>query len=237
MKLNTKFMVETFIASLGGIPITLWIATLTLLISIPVAFFMALARLEQKKIAGRLVSLYVSFIRGTPIVLQILFLYSLLPSTLNYLIRDVLGLSYNIFRMNKMVYAILVFSLNNMAVLSELFRSALGTVGHGQMEAALTVGLTKWQAYIRIIIPQALTAALPNLCNTVIGLIKNTSLAFLMSVQEITAISKMKAAVGYNYIEAYLMIALIYILLCTAVQLIFSLTEHRVSAYKKRIAA
>ena len=237
MKLNTEFMGETFIASLGGVPTTLWIVALTLLISIPVAFFMALARLEHKKIAGRLVSLYVSFIRGTPIVLQILFLYSLLPSTLNYLIRDVLGLSYNIFRMNKMVYAILVFSLNNMAVLSELFRSALGTVGHGQMEAALTVGLTKWQAYIRIIIPQALTAALPNLCNTVIGLIKNTSLAFLMSVQEITAISKMKAAVGYNYIEAYLMIALIYILLCTAVQLIFSLTEHRVSAYKKRIAA
>lgn len=237
MKLNTEFMMETFLASLGGVPTTLWITFLTLLISIPLAFFMALARLEQKKVSGRLVSIYVSFIRGTPIVLQILFLYSLLPSALNYLIRDVLGLSYNIFRMNKIVYAVLVFSLNNMAVLSELFRSALGTVGHGQMEAALTVGLTKRQAYTRIIIPQALTAALPNLCNTVIGLIKNTSLAFLMSVQEITAISKMKAAAGYNYIEAYLMIALIYILLCTIVQLLFSLAEHQLSAYKKRIAA
>ena len=235
MKLNTKFMMETFLASLGGVPTTLWITLLTLLISIPIAFFMALARLEQKKVSGRFVSIYVSFIRGTPIVLQILFLYSLLPSALNYLIRDVLGLSYNIFRMNKIVYA--VFSLNNMAVLSELFRSALGTVGHGQMEAALTVGLTKRQAYTRIIIPQALTAALPNLCNTVIGLIKNTSLAFLMAVQEITAISKMKAAAGYNYIEAYLMIALIYILLCTIIQLIFSLAEYQLSAYKKRIAA
>lgn len=102
------------------------------------------------------------------------------------------------------------------------------------MEAALTVGLTKRQAYTRIIIPQALTAALPNLCNTVIGLIKNTSLAFLMAVQEITAISKMKAAAGYNYIEAYLMIALIYILLCTIIQLIFSLAEYQLSAYKKR---
>ena len=237
MKLNTEFMMETFLASLGGVPTTLWITFLTLLISIPLAFFMALARLEQKKVSGRFVRIYVSFIRGTPIVLQILFLYSLLPSALNYLIRDVLGLSYNIFRMNKIVYAVLVFSLNNMAVLSELFRSALGTVGHGQMEAALTVGLTKRQAYTRIIIPQALTAALPNLCNTVIGLIKNTSLAFLMSVQEITAISKMKAAAGYNYIEAYLMIALIYILLCTIVQLLFSLAEHQLSAYKKRIAA
>ena len=237
MELNTKFMMETFLASLGGVPTTLWITLLTLLISIPIAFFMALARLEQKKVSGRFVSIYVSFIRGTPIVLQILFLYSLLPSALNYLIRDVLGLSYNIFRMNKIVYAVLVFSLNNMAVLSELFRSALGTVGHGQMEAALTVGLTKRQAYTRIIIPQALTAALPNLCNTVIGLIKNTSLAFLMAVQEITAIPKMKAAAGYNYIEAYLMIALIYILLCTIIQLIFSLAEYQLSAYKKRIAA
>lgn len=237
MKLNTKFMAETFLASLGGVPTTLLITVLTLLISIPIAFFMALARMEHKKISGSVVSVYVSFIRGTPIVLQILFLYSLLPSALNYMIRDVLGLSYNIFRMNKIVYAILVFSLNNMAVLSELFRSALGTVGHGQMEAALTVGLSKRQAYTRIIIPQALAAALPNLCNTVIGLIKNTSLAFLMSVQEITAISKMKAAAGYNYIEAYLMIALIYILLCTVVQLLFSLAEHQLSVYKKRLAA
>ncbi|MBO4824403.1 MAG: amino acid ABC transporter permease [Lachnospiraceae bacterium] len=236
MKLNTEFMRETFIASLGGIPKTMLITILTLLVSIPIAFAMALSKLENKKVSSKFVTAYVSFIRGTPIVLQILFIYSLLPSTLNHLIKDVLGLSVNVFKMNKIVYAIIVFSLNNIAVLTELFRSALGTVGHGQMEAAMTVGLTKRQAYRRIIIPQALVAALPNLCNTVIGLIKNTSLAFLMAVQEITAISKMKAAAGYYYIEAYLMIALIYIIVCTVVQLLFALIEYQLSAYKKRLA-
>jgi len=235
MKLNTEFMVETFLASLGGIPTTLKITVLTLLISIPIAFFMALSKIEKKKVSSKITTVYVSIIRGTPIVLQILFVYSLLPSTLNYLFKTVWGLPINIFKMNKIVYALIVFSLNNIAVLSEVFRSALGTVNHGQMEAALTIGLSKKQAYTRIIIPQAMVAALPNLCNSVIALIKNTSLAFLMSVQEITAISKLKAAYGYYYIEAYLVIAFIYILVCTVVQLAFAIVEHRLSAYKKRV--
>ena len=162
---------------------------------------MALSKVEKRKVSSRVVTAYVSIISGTPVVLQILFVYSLLPTTLNYFFKNVLNLSINIFRMNKIVYALIVFTLNNMAVLSEIFRSALGTVNSGQMEAAVTVGLSKRQAYQRIIIPQAFTAALPNLCNATIGLIKNTSLAFLMAIQEVTAIAKMKASYGYNYIE------------------------------------
>lgn len=234
MKLNTRFMVETFYSALGGIPTTLKITLITLLISAPIAFFMALGKIEKRKIAGKIVTVYVSFIRGTPVVLQILFLYSLLPTLLNYLIKEVLGLQFNIFLINPILYAYIVFIINTTAVLSEVFRSALLTVGHGQMEAALTIGLNKRQAYTRIIIPQALVSALPNICNTTISLLKSTSLAFMMSVQDITAIAKVKAAYGYNYIEAYLDICLIYIILCTVVQLLFKLIEKYVSSYKNR---
>ena len=237
MTLKTKFMKEAFISSLGGIPTTLELTFITLLVSIPIAFFMARSKIERKKVSSRIVTAYVSIIRGTPVVLQILFLYSLLPSALNYLIKEVLHLNFNIFKVNPILYAFIVFILNNTAVLSEVFRSALMTVNHGQMEAALSIGLNKRQAYIRIILPQALVAALPNICNSTISLLKSTSLAFMMSVQDITAIAKMKAAYGYNYIEAYLVIAFIYIIVCTIVQLLFDLIEARLSSYKKLVVS
>ena len=235
MTLKTDFMKEAFVSSLGGIPTTLALTFITLLISFPLAFLMAKSRIEKKKVSGRLVSTYVSVIRGTPVVLQILFLYSLLPSFLNFVIKEILQLEFNIFRMNPIVYAFLVFILNNTAVLSEVFRSALMTVSHGQMEAALSIGMGRKQAYIRIILPQAMVAALPNICNTTISLLKSTSLAFMMSVKDITAIAKMKAAYGYNYIEAYLVIAFIYIIVCTIVQILFQLIERRISGYKKLV--
>jgi L-cystine transport system permease protein len=228
-------MKEAFISSLGGIPTTLELTFITLLISIPLAFFMARSRLEKKKISSKIVSTYVSIIRGTPVVLQILFLYSLLPSFLNYFIKEILHLNFNIFRVNPILYAFIVFILNNTAVLSEVFRSALMTVSHGQMEAALSIGMSRRQAYLRIILPQAAVAALPNICNSTISLLKSTSLAFMMSVQDITAIAKMKAAYGYNYIEAYLVIAFIYIIVCTVVQLIFNFVEARLSTYRKLV--
>ncbi|MGN0418967.1 MAG: amino acid ABC transporter permease [Acetatifactor sp.] len=235
MTLKTDFMKEAFVSSLGGIPTTLALTFITLLVSFPLAFLMAKSRIEKKKVSGRLVSTYVSVIRGTPVVLQILFLYSLLPSFLNFVIKEILQLEFNIFRMNPIVYAFLVFILNNTAVLSEVFRSALMTVSHGQMEAALSIGMSRKQAYIRIILPQAMVAALPNICNTTISLLKSTSLAFMMSVKDITAIAKMKAAYGYNYIEAYLVIAFIYIIVCTIVQILFQLIERRISGYKKLV--
>ena len=235
MNINTEFMIQTFKDVLAGIPVTLELTFITLLISAPIAFFMALQKLEQKKVGGKIVSGYVSFVRGTPIVLQTLFLYSLLPTLLNYLIKEVLKLEFDIFALNPVVYAFVVFSLNTIAVLSEVFRSALLTVAQGQMEAALSIGLSKRQAYIRIIIPQALVSALPNLCNATISLMKSTSLAFMMTVKDVTAIAKVKAAYGYNYIEAYLVIAVVYIFLCSIIQLVYMAVEKRVSFYKKII--
>ena len=236
MTLNTKFMIETFYSALAGVPVTLKLTFFTLLLSSPIAFFMALGKMEKHKVSSKLIRGYLSFVRGTPVVLQILFLYSLLPTLLNFLVKEVLGLSFNIFLIDPVIYAYIVFTLNTTAVLSEVFRSALLTVGHGQMEAALMIGMTKRQAYIRIIIPQAIVSALPNICNSTISLLKSTSLAFMMSVQDVTAIAKVKAAYGYNYIEAYLDICLIYIILCSAIQLLFKLIERYVSAYKKTVA-
>lgn len=231
MNLDIDFMIKTFLHTFTGIPITLNITFLSLAIASPIAFFMAIAKIQEVKIIRRVISLYVSFVRGTPMVLQILIIYSLIPSLLNTLVKQ-LDIKINIFGIPSIIYAYIVFTLNSIASLSECFRSALLTVNGGQLEAAKAVGMTSIQAYVRIIIPQALVAAIPNICNITVSLIKGTSLAFLMTVKDITAIAKMDAAYGYNYIEAYLVIFIIYIIVCTAIQLLFKGVERYFSTFR-----
>ena len=232
MKLNTEFMIEAFKASLSGIPVTLGITVVSLMISMPLALMMAIKKINSKGPLSFLINTYVSIVRSTPMVLQILLLYSLLPSFLNFFIKQVLKIDFNIFKIPAIYYAYAVFSLNTTAILSEVFRSALLTVDKGQLEAGLSIGLGKFLTYIRIIIPQALVVALPNICNVTVGLLKSSSLAFFMTVQDITAIAKLKAASAYNYIEAYSIIFILYIILCTMVQLIFKYIE--VQIHKRR---
>ena len=232
MKLNTEFMIEVFKASLSGIPVTLGITVVSLMVSMPLALMMAIKKINSKGPLSFLINTYVSIVRSTPMVLQILLLYSLLPSFLNFFIKQVLKIDLNIFKTPAIYYAYAVFSLNTTAILSEVFRSALLTVDKGQLEAGLSIGLGKFLTYIRIIIPQALVVALPNICNVTVGLLKSSSLAFFMTVQDITAIAKLKAAYAYNYIEAYSIIFILYIILCTMVQLIFKYIE--VQIHKRR---
>ena len=232
MKLNTEFMIEAFKASLSGIPVTLGITVVSLMVSMPLALMMAIKKINSKGPLSFFINTYISIIRSTPMVLQILLLYSLLPSFLNFFIKQVLKIDFNIFKIPAIYYAYAVFSLNTTAILSEVFRSALLTVDKGQLEAGLSIGLGKFLTYIRIIIPQALVVALPNICNVTVGLLKSSSLAFFMTVQDITAIAKLKAAYAYNYIEAYSIIFILYIILCTMVQLIFKYIE--VQIHKRR---
>jgi L-cystine transport system permease protein len=232
MELNVAFMVRTFVLALKAIPVTLQITAAALLFGAPLGFFMALSRIYKVRFIRQFTAFYVSFTRGTPIVLQILIIYSLLPSLLNAVVKK-LGLSINVFDINPIIYAYVVFSLNTCAALAEVFRSALLTVEKGQLEAALAAGLSPAQAYARIVIPQALVSALPNMCNLTINLIKSTSLAFIMTVKDITAAAKIAASYGYNYIEAYLDIFVLYILICGVTQWLFVLAENHFGLYKK----
>jgi len=231
MELDLKFMADTFLLALTGVPVTLGITAVALLVSTPVAFFMAISKIYNVKIVKQIVTAYVSFIRGTPVVLQILIIYSLLPSLFNSIIKSA-GWNINVFDINPIIYAFIVFSINASASLSEIFRSALLTVNKGQLEAALSIGMSPVQAYTRIIIPQALVTAIPNICNLTISIIKGTSLAFMMTVKEVTAIAKIAASYGYNYIEAYLDILIIYIILCSLIQFIFGWLEKHLGSYR-----
>ena len=226
MQLDFFYLIRTFWLCVKAVPVTLEITIVSLLLAVIPALLISLARIHKIKVLDPLCRLFVSFIRGTPIVLQILIVYSIMPSLLNSFVQAV-GWSVNIFEINPIIYAFVVFGINSTASLSEVFRSAISSVEVGQLEAALSIGETRFQAFCRIIFPQALVSALPNLCSTAVILIKNTSLAFMMTVREITAVAKIEAAYGYNYVESYIDIFIIYIAVCLAVEFIFRKIEKR----------
>lgn len=232
--LNYKFLVDTFFIALSGVPITLFITVVALLFALPLGFLLALTRINRIPVLHRFAQVYVSFVRGTPIIIQIFIVYSSVPLLLSSLFTK-LNIGMNVYDVNPIWYAFIVFSFNTTAVLIEVFRSALSTVNRGQLEAAQSVGLTDVQAYRRIIIPQALVVAMPNICTATVNLIKATSLGYAMSLQEITLKAKVAANVGYNYVEAYIDIFLVYLLLCSAVEYAFKLYEKRLSKYKPSV--
>jgi L-cystine transport system permease protein len=229
--LNYRFLFDTFFVALSGAPTAIFITIVSLLIAVPLGFLLALSRINKVPFLNRFTQVYVSFVRGTPIIVHIFIIYNSVPGLLAVIFTR-LNIKTNIYDVNPIWYAFIVFSLNTIAILSEVFRSALTTVNKGQLEAAQSVGLSNSRAYIHIIIPQALVAALPNICTATTNLIKATSLCYAMSLKEINLRAKVAANVGYNYIEAYIDIFLVYLIICSIVELGFKLYEKRLKTYK-----
>ena len=223
--MDIQYIISTFLKTLAGVPVTLGIMLVSIILSFFPALFLALGRHYKVKGVTSFSIIYLAFIRSTPQILLILFFYSLFPSLLNNLFK---GTGINVFNIPPIAYAFVIFSLMTIGSLSEIIRSAILTVDKGQLEAAQAIGLTNSQAYIRIVFPQPLRSALPNLCNLVINLVKGTSLVFVMTVKDITAIAKVEAAYGYQYFESYLVIFLMYILICGLIQFLFNKLENYV---------
>lgn len=229
--LNIQFLWKTFFIALSGVPTTLLVTTVALAIALPVGFLLALSRFHYVPLLNRIAQLYISFVRGTPIIIQIFIVYSSIPLMLDLFFKRY-DIGINVYDIHPLWFAFIVFSFNTTAILIEVFRSALQSLDVGQYEAAQSIGLTTVQAYRRIIIPQLLVVALPNICTATVNLIKATSLGYALSLQEITLRAKVAANVNYNYLEAYLAIFIVYLLLCSVVEYGFKLYEKQLTKYR-----
>ena len=224
--MDLNYIVNTFLVTLKGIPVTLIIMAVAILLSFIPALLLALGQIYKVRGVRTCSVVYLAFIRATPPILLILFFYSLFPSLLNQIFKS-LGSQVDVFKFNPLYYAFIIYSLMTTGSLSEILRSAILTVDKGQLEAAQAIGLTNFQAYRRIVFPQALRSALPNLANLVINLVKGTSLVFVMTVKDITALAKIEASHSYQYSESYLVIFVIYLIICGLIQWIFRGLEKR----------
>ena len=224
--MDLDYIAKTFLETLKGVPTTLIIMIVAMVLSFLPALFLALGQIYKVKGVRTFSLVYLAFIRATPPILLILFFYSLFPSLLNQFLKSI-GSDVDIFKLNPIYYAFIIYSLMTTGSLSEILRSAILTVDKGQLEAAQVIGLTTSQSYVRIVFPQALRSALPNLANLVINIVKGTSLVFVMTIKDITAIARVEASYGYQYFESYFVIFLQYILICGLIQWGFSILEKR----------
>ena len=230
--MNWRFIIEDgIIAAIQGIPVSLYVTFVSLLIALPFSFLCAMARFKRVPLLSQVITVITSFLRGTPLVVQLFIVYSGFPSVLNILVKTH-GWDFDPFGINPYVYAFVVFSLNVLGTLTEVFRSSLAAVGKEQMEAALSVGLNGFQANCLIIIPQALVSAIPNICNEFLNLFKSTSLVYLMTIQDITGKVRLVAATGYDYTEAYIVIAVVYFVLGFTMEKLFHRMESSLKTYK-----
>ena len=160
---------------------------------------LAFIRNSKVPVLYEIAGLYISFFRAIPMLVQLFLIYYGLPQLFPAFTA-----------MEALTAAIIGLSLKESAYLAEIFRAALNSVDKGQLEACLSVGMTKVQAYRRILLPQATRNALPATGNQFISLIKETSLAFTLGVVELFAEAKIMAAESLKFFETYLAVAIVY---------------------------
>jgi His/Glu/Gln/Arg/opine family amino acid ABC transporter permease subunit len=231
MYIDYQFIQRSIPVILQRLPITLLLAAVSFIIAFVFGTLFAYVNYKKVKVASKVIRVYMSIIRGTPIILQIYVIYNLTPKLLEAIFEG-LRIPVNIYNIEPIWYAFFALSLAATVSASEAIRAGLESIEKGQFEAGLSVGLSEKRVLFEVVFPQAFTNAFPVLGNVLVDLIKSTSLAFMMSVIEITAQAKILGGEVLRYFEGYLCVFIIYIFLIKAVEIINSLIESRISTYK-----
>ena len=165
---------------LGGLAVSVEIFALTLLIALPLGFPIALGRMSQNRAVAAVFRLYISIVRGTPLMLQIIFVY----------FAPYIFFGMPLSRYPRLLATVLAFGFNYAAYFAEIYRGGILSIDAGQREAAMSLGLDRAQTFFRIILPQTVKRVIPAVGNEVITLVKDTSLAFTIAVTEMFTVAK-----------------------------------------------
>lgn len=168
----------------GGMGTSIEIFTVTLLVSLPLGLLISFGRMSKNPVLRAAVKFYISIMRGTPLMLQLMVVYF----GPYYLFGIRVGNGYRLWA------AFIGFAVNYAAYFAEIYRSGIQSMPAGQYEAAKLLGYTKYQTFFRIIFPQVVKRILPSITNEVITLVKDTSLAFTISVMEMFTVAKALAS-------------------------------------------
>lgn len=206
---SLRAVFEAIPGILQNLPITLLLTVGGAVFGIMLAMVFAVVKINRVKVLYPIQAFFVSFLRGTPLLVQLMLTYFGIPLLLKA-INQQYGTSFNINDIPASVFAIVAFAFNEAAYASETIRAAILSVDPGEIEAARSLGMTNKQVYMRVIIPNAAVVATPSLINSLIGLTKGTSLAFSAGVVEIFAKAQAIAGADYRYFERFISVSLIY---------------------------
>lgn len=205
---------------LPGLTMTLPLTAISFALALIIAVAAALVQFANVRVLKQLARFYIWVIRGTPLLVQLYVVFFGLPNV---------GITLEPFPA-----AIIVFSINTGAYAAETVRAALEAVPVGQIEAGECVGMSYLQVMRRIVLPQAMRTAFPSLANSLISLMKDTSLAANITVTEMFMATQRIAARTYEHLALYIEVAFIYLLFSTVLTKLQRVGEKRLSAYQSR---
>lgn len=221
--MDFHFMVDSLPKLISVIPMTIYISVVSVVIGFILAAIIAIVREKRIKGLSQIFAVLVSFIRGTPILVQLYVIYYGLAQFLYYLQNQ--GVSVKPGSLPHLVIAISAYSLNAAANLSETIRSAYHSVDQDQYRAALSVGMTPSSSMRRIVIPQLIPNLIPNFSNFFLDMIKDTALVYNIGIIEIMGKSNIVASFGFKYLETYLDALILYLVICFVFGKILSYAE------------
>ena len=210
--------IYTLLPSIGdGLVVTLKVFALTLVVSIPLGIIVSILRIWNIKPISRITELYVWVMRGTPLMLQVVFIFFGLP---------VVGITFDRF-----TAVIIAFVLNYAAYFGEIFRGGIESIDKGQYEAANVLGLSPYKTFTRIIMPQMFKIVLPSIANEVITLVKDTSLVYVVGIGELLRAGKIASNRDASLVPLAL-VGIVYLLLTAVFTVVFNKIEKRYSYYE-----
>jgi L-cystine transport system permease protein len=228
---------NNIVSIIPSLPVTLLIAFVSMFMGALLGLGIALIKIYRTPGLHQFFALYVSFARGTPLLVQLLLIYYGVPA----LVVAVTGLvapgsSIDFNKVDPVWFALIAYSINMSAYLSETLRASIESVDRGQIEAANSIGLKSWQVMLKIVLPQAALNAIPNLGNSLIGLVKETSLVFMITVVDVMGMAKILGARSLRFLEAYIAVSLIYWVTCIILEFAFRYVEKRLSVSRRKLA-
>ena len=232
--LEFSFMVETFFEMLKYVPITLFLAVTSMLLASMLGLISATLQLKQIPILKPMADAYLLIGRAVPTMVMLYIVYFGLPVLL-MAFTEKTGINTGYQHVPPMVFAIVGLTFHTGAYLSEIFRAAILSVEKGQMEAALSIGMTWFQGLHRIVFRQAAVFAMPLLANQFLGLIKSTSIVFTITVIELLGGAKIACAENYRYLETYLVVALMYWAISIVFEKLFLVAERKLGFFKNGV--
>ncbi|BCZ47917.1 hypothetical protein psyc5s11_39840 [Clostridium gelidum] len=212
---------DNFPSLISGLWVTIEIAVISLILAVILGIILGICSISTSKILKGISTVYIGIIRGTPLMIQALFLF--------FGVGQAFGI-----RFDPMVAAIMTLTVNASAYMAEIFRGGIQAVDNGQMEAARSLGLSYSKTMRKVILPQAVKIMIPSILNQFIVTLKDTSILSVISIRELTATGQIIIARNYKALEMYAIVGCMYLILITILTLVSSYIERKISYGNKR---
>ena len=216
MNLNVDLMINSLPLLIVGAGITIQITAISVGLGLIIGMFVGIARICNVKVLRALATVYIDFLRGTPLLVQIFLSYFALPMVVGQ-------------RVDPFIAAITACGINSGAYIAEIFRAGIQAIDEGQMEAGRSLGMSWVQTMRYIIVPQAFKNVIPPLGNEFIALLKDSSLVSVIGFEELTRRGQLIIARTYGSLEIWITVALIYLVMTLTISRLVSYMEKRLA--------